>query len=586
MGTYFDLKDFKVAKDKELAFLNKEGMYISRQEDFLRIPGAPIAYWASKKTVKNFSELKKISNYADGRIGLITGDGGRFIKFWHEVSLHNIGFGIKDNQESIDSGMTWFPIQNGGGYRKWYGNIDSVVNWRNDGYDMKFDNSLKGRVRSHNYNGEFAFRRGISWTTISTSKFSCRYAEGGYIFDTAGPFCIPKNQDDLYLLLGLLQSKITENYMAILNPTINFPPGYITSLPFDLGLFDNETKEKINSLVSECIEYSMQDWNSFETAWGFTKHPLVCGKSLVSDAFQVWKDACEQRISRLANNESRLNEIYINAYGLSSELDPIVKEEEITVRKSELKRDIESLISYAVGCAMGRYSIDSDGVVYAGGQWDISQYRGDFKPCEYGVLPITENQFFEEDLCTKVFEFIKIVYGEETLTENLRFIASALKPESYEAPKKIIREYLFNDFFDNHFQNYQHRPIYWQLDSGKAGGFRAIVYMHRFNENTLPLIRTEFIQDLRYKYEEEMQRQKARLEGASTTAEKNAVKKDITALDKKIVECAAYDELLNHATSSIQNYLFDLDDGVKTNYAKFLSIDGDKNSNILTVVKL
>ncbi|MDD7027674.1 MAG: hypothetical protein PUI46_11390, partial [Lachnospiraceae bacterium] len=265
---------------------------------------------------------------------------------------------------------------------------------------------------------------------------------------------------------------------------------------------------------------------------------------------------------------------------------PYVEDVNISVRLAELEREIKSLLSYAVGCIMGRYSLKEEGLIYAGGEWDNTRYSEEFKPCEYGVMPITEEQYFEEDLCTRVIDFIKVVYGEDTLTENLKFIASALKPGSFEAPKKVIREYLFNGFFDNHYQIYQHRPIYWQLDSGKSGGFRAIVYMHRYSENTLPIIRTEYIQELRYKYEEEMQRLQHRAVDATTTVEKNAIKKEITAIDKKLVECTAYDDLLNHATSNIQNYTFDLDDGVKTNYAKFLSVDGDKSKNILTVIKL
>lgn len=307
---------------------------------------------------------------------------------------------------------------------------------------------------------------------------------------------------------------------------------------------------------------------------------------LIKDKFSAWELKCQQRFDELKTKEEQINKIFIEAYGLENELEPQENAVDISVRLADLNREIKSLISYAVGCIMGRYSLKEEGLIYAGGKWDSSRYSNEFMPCEIGVMAITEEQFFEEDLCTRVVDFIKVVYGEDTLNENLKFIASALKPDSYDNPKKIIRDYLFKDFFNDHFQTYQHRPIYWQLDSGKAGGFKAIVYMHRYNENTLPLVRTEFIQDLRYKYEDEMQRNQNRLSAASTTAEKNAIKKDIAALDKKIVECSVYDELLNHASSNIKEYLFDLDDGVKVNYSKFLSIDGDKNKNILTVVKL
>lgn len=586
MGMYFDLKDEKAAKDKEFAFLNREKKYVARQMEFSKIPGNPIAYWVSDKTISNFDNLKKVCDYADGRIGLITGDGARFIKLWHEVANENIGFGMKNNQESIDSKKTWFPIQNGGGYRKWYGNLDSVVNWRDDGHDMKFDNSLRGRVRSHNYNGDFAFQEGITWTTISTSRFSCRYADYGFIYDTAGPFCILKNAKNLYVLLGLLQSKITENYMAILNPTINFPPGYITALPFDLSLFSDNTLAEINDLVKNCIINAKEDWDAYETSWDFQKHPLLSSEDRIEENLRLWKEQCNNRIEQLMQNETRLNEIYIKAYGLENELSSQVEKTEITVRVANEESNVKSFISYAVGCILGRYSLKEDGLIFAGGNWDESKYPDDFKPCEYGIIPITENQYFGEDLCTRVIDFIKVVYGENTLNENLKFIANALKPDSFEAPKKIIRGYLFNGFFDNHYQIYQHRPIYWQLDSGKAGGFRAIMYMHRFNENTLSTVRTEYIQELRYKYEDELQRLQHKLGDAKTTAEKNEVKKQATAIDKKLVECTIYDDLLNHVTGNIKNYVFDLDDGVKTNYAKFLSIDGDKTKNVLTVIKL
>lgn len=307
---------------------------------------------------------------------------------------------------------------------------------------------------------------------------------------------------------------------------------------------------------------------------------------LIADKYMAWDKVCRERYEKLTLNEKRLDDYFIRLYGLQDCLDDPLPQEQIPVQLADKKREIKSLISYAIGCIMGRYSIKEEGLIYAGGEWNSDKYNDAFQPCEYGVMPITEEQFFESDLCTRVIDFIKAVYGEDSLTENLKFIANALKPDSYDAPKKIIRDYLFNEFFDNHYQIYQHRPIYWQLDSGKAGGFRAIVYMHRFNENTLSLIRTEYIQDLRYKYEDEMQRQQRKLTDANTTAERNALKKEISSLDKKIVECSAYDDLLIHASGSIQNYVFDLDDGVKNNYAKFLSIDGDKNKNILTVIKL
>lgn len=588
MGIYIRLIEYPSQNEKEEEFFDAKNRYVVNEERYQIIEGMPYAYWLSDEYI-NIFKLDNLKSVAKAAIGMRTGDNERFLRKWYEVSFSNIGFGSKNAIDAKESKKKWFPYNKGGEYRKWYGNQDYLVNWEDDGYEIKENTrrvypQLGDNLGWKISNEQYYFHNGITWTVV-TSKVCFRRYDDGFIFSNSGQGVICDEGVDPEYIIALLNCKVSERALQTLSPTLGFESGYVNKIPTIY-----QPTDEIQELSKKCINLCRLDWDAYEYSWDFSGHPLLERNSnmgiLISDKFKKWEEKCQERFDELKQNEEKINAYFLNLYGLQNEMSAEVDEESISVRKANLEREICSLISYAVGCIMGRYSLKEDGLIFAGGNWDETRYSDSFRPCEFGVLPITEDQFFEEDLCTRVIEFIKVVYGEDTLNENLKYIASALKPDSYDAPKKIIRDYLFNNFFDNHYQTYQHRPIYWQMDSGKAGGFRALLYMHRFSENTLPLVRTEFIQDLRYKYEEEMQRQKTRLEGASTTAEKNAVKKDITALDKKIVECAAYDELLNHATSSIQNYLFSLDDGVKTNYAKFLSIDGDKNSNILTVVKL
>lgn len=581
-GSFYRLVEPGTQQGKEEMYLRKENHHYASQAMFLKMPGRPYAYWLSEKAQRAFAG-KLLGTYADTKQGLATGCNDLFLRYWFEPSVDKVGFGKKNREEAQASGLKWFPCNKGGSYRKWYGNNDYVVDWYEDGKVIRnFRNKDTGKLRSRPQNMDRYFSEGLTWSAIA-NELSMRYSPAGFISETKGSMCFVKDRDNLWYILAVLNSKVVDVFLSVLSSNLDYHEGPMARVPM---VIDSESKTTVDTLCKRCVELARKDWDSFEYSWDFTRHPLACSRGKIEAIFNLYACETQKDFDELKNCEEKLNEILEDLYGLNGEVDCSVSDSKVSVRVAEAGREIKSLISYAVGCVMGRYSLKETGLVYAGGVWNDARYSEGFMPCEFGVLPITEDQFFEEDLCTRVIDFIKVVYGEENLNDNLKYIASVLKPDSYEAPKSIIRDYLFNDFFNDHYQIYQHRPIYWQLDSGKAGGFRALVYMHRFTENTLPLVRTEFIQDLRYKYEEEMQRQKNRLEGASSTAESNAIKKDIAVLDKKIVECAAYDELLNHATSSIQNYLFDLDDGVKTNYAKFLSIDGDKNSNILTVVKL
>jgi hypothetical protein len=573
--------NYKSSDEKCKKISDKSNYFVADESKFEKIPGKLYAYWIDEGVSKAFEEYPALRDLAAVKNGMSTTNNNKFVRWWFECSENNIAFSCANADEAIMSQKKWFPYNKGGEYRKWYGNIGLVVNWENNGQEIKkaAEGATGGRIVSQDY----YFMRSVSWSKVSSGRFALRMFPKGFLFDVAGPgiFCDYETQK---YIMGVINSNLKQVFLQELYPTMNYEMGQVSSFPI---LIDDLVKKDVSALVENNIILEKEDWDNYETSWDFRRNVLVTdNKQSIEKAYSDWCVNNEEMIEIIRENEEKLNKLFINLYGLNDTLSYRQSREEVTVKSYDLGEDIKSLLSYAVGCIMGRYSLKEEGLIYAGGELDDSKYSDDFRPCEYGIMPITDEQFFEEDLCTRVIDFIKVVYGEDTLSENLKFIAKALNPNSYEAPRKIIRDYLFNDFFDNHYQIYQHRPIYWQLDSGKAGGFKAILYMHRYNENTLSIVRTEYIQELRYKYEDEMQRLQRRHADAKTTAERNAVKKEITALDRKIVECSAYDELLNHVTGNIHNYSFDLDDGVKTNYAKFLSIDGDKNKNILTVIKL
>ncbi|WP_022770170.1 BREX-1 system adenine-specific DNA-methyltransferase PglX [Butyrivibrio sp. NC2007] len=565
MGTYIKLDDYNNPNVKRDEFFNEKNRYIQDDSIFKYLPGKIYSYWVNRHLIESFEDSKNVEDIADGKVGLQTGNNDLFLRLWFEVQPSHISF---DGNKTV----RWYPYNKGGTVRRWYGNNEYVVDWENDGKKVRSYDGAFPR------NTEYYFKDGITWSDVKSGPISMRKMPSNCAFDTCAP-CLFSDENE-ELLLAFFNSKIAQEYCDFMTSPLHYTCGAILQIPvLTDGEFD---KQKVN----ECVAIAKEEWDSYETSWDFVKHPLIKYNAKISSVYEEWEQVARDRIIKLKEKEEFFNDYFIRTYNMGESISKEVDDSKITLRTANLTADVKSLISYAVGCIMGRYSLKEEGLVFAGGTWDESKYSSEFMPCEFGVLPITEEQFFQEDLCTRVIDFIEVVYGKDNFSDNLKFIAAALKPDSFDSPKKVIREYLFKSFFEDHYQMYQHRPIYWQCDSGKVGGFRAILYMHRYDENTLPIVRTEYIQELRYKYEEEVQRQKGKLEAATTTAARNSVKRDITLLDKKIVECVAYDELLNHASSSIGKYVFDSDDGVKNNYGKFLSIDGDNTKNILTVIKL
>lgn len=569
----FRLSDFKggmeVQKQKVLeAIGNKDCGYFYEavQLDFNIIPGTTIAYWISKNMLRAYDTGKNIGEIAFPKTGMTTGDNNRFLRMWFEININNAKFDVNSAKEAQRSGKKWFPYCKGGGFRRWYGYNEYLVNWFNDGYEIKNNiksNGLKAAsVRSEN----MYFKPLITWSAVTSGLFSCRYCFGGALFDSGGSsISVPQNA---YYLLSLLNGKIGQYILDISNATINYQPGDIAGIPV---IFDQVEQVELNVQLN--IQISKTDWDSFETSWDFKRYPLASyATDKISMAFEMWSKECDERFNQLKANEEELNRVFIDIYALQDELTPEVEDKDVTVRKADLQRDIKSLISYAVGCMVGRYSLDNDGLAYAGGDWDDRKYKR-FIPDKDNCIPITDEEYFEDDIVGLFCAWLKKVYGEDTLEENLDFIANALGNKG-KTSREVIRNYFLTDFIKDHIKTYQKRPIYWLFDSGKQKGFKALVYMHRWNADTIGNVRVEYLHRIQRVYEKEIARMQEIIDNSHDNKEISNATKRKEKLQKQIKETKDYDAKIAHlALSRID---IDLDDGVKVNYEKVQTADGKK----------
>lgn len=573
----FRLSDFKggmeVQKQKVLeAQENKDCGYFYEVEqiNFSKIPGLPIAYWLSQNLYMIFQNAPTLGDYGEAKVGLQTSDTNRFLRYWYEINIAKMSFAGATLEKK------WFPICKGGNYRKWYGNNDYVVNWENDGYEIKNFKDTKGKLISRPQNTQYYFKQGLTWNLISSSNFAVRYYPDGMIFDVSANSFFSNKSDNMWYLLAFLNCNICSALSKVLNPTINFSAGVASNIPI---LLNDSDIQVIKKYSEHNISISKKDWNSFETSWDFIKHPLLYDNS-VKLAFENWEVECVSRFNTLKANEEELNRIFIAIYGLQDELSPDVDDKDVTIRKADLTRDIKSLISYAVGCMFGRYSLDVDGLAYAGGQWDNSKYSS-FIPDIDNCIPITDEEYFEDDIVGKFVEFVKVVYGNDTLEENLDFIAKALDVKG-NTSREIIRNYFLNGFMKDHIKTYQKRPIYWLFDSGKQNGFKALVYMHRWNADTIGNMRVEYLHRMQRVYEKEVERMQEVIDNSKDNKEINAVTKRKEKLQKQYKETKDYDAKVGHlALSRID---IDLDDGVKVNYEKVQTANDGTKYQILVKI--
>lgn len=519
---------------------------------------------------------------------MATGNNDRYLRFWYEVNINKIGYGLKNAEECMENSIKWVPCNKGGTSRKWYGNNWYVVDWEKNGADMK---SLKGSVIR---NEQFYFKEGLTWSTLSTNALAMRFCNKGFIFETKGSMCFPIDNNNIYYLLGYFNTKLINYILNMISPTLDYHEGPIGKLPIIMI-----SDERIDNIVKATMLIAKKDWDSFEMSWDFKSHPLIGlldkdNNYKISSVLTILQSECEKEFKQLQTNEEELNRIFIDIYGLQNELTPEVEDKDITIRKADRERDVKSFISYVVGCMFGRYSIDSEGLIYAGGdfseKWNMVESKvrkvekdeegniisdswvdSRFMPDRENIIPITEDEYFEDDIVTRFIEFVRTVYGEETIEENLDFIADSIGRKSSETSRQAIRRYFIKDFYKEHLKVYQKRPIYWMFESGKNDGFKCLVYMHRYNEQTVAKVRTDYLHTLQRKYEAEINRLHLVVDSEEYTAkDRTAAKKKIDRISKQIEECREYDQVVAHLAN--EKISIDLDDGVKVNYAKFQDI--------------
>lgn len=546
-GVYCRLIDPTTQQGKEDMFLADENRYESAQSNFSKIPGSPLAYWASDK-IRDAFKSDSLYDKSISPSQNVTGDNAKYVRKHWELESEKIG--------GYDS---WIFYCKGGGYRQWWGNLEEVVNWTPSARYIYQHGD--GKHASQIINKDYWYKKGITWGLITSSLPSFRVMPEGATYDKGGSTVIVN--DEVYnFTLGLLNSKVYVNIAAMLNPTLNYQVKDVRAMPLIL-----EQTDRINHLVDFAIGESKNDWDSFETSWNFQKHPLIHNTRTIREAFNQWRTECEDRFNQLKSNEEELNRIYIDIYGLQDELTPEEEDKDVTVRKADLGRDIRSFVSYAVGCMFGRYSLDVDGLAYAGGDWDSSKYKT-FIPDKDAIIPITDDEYFKDDIVGRFVDFVRIVYGTDTLEENLKFIADALG-EKGSTSREVIRNYFLNDFYKDHLKTYQKRPIYWLFDSGKKNGFKCLVYMHRYQPDTIARIRTDYVHEQQARYRTAIEGLERQLTDASTS-ERVKINKQLTKLKDQAEETRKFEEKIHHLAD--QMIKIDLDDGVKHNYEIFKDV--------------
>ena len=571
-GVYCRLIEPTTQQGKEEMFLAGKNRYTANQDNFAKIPGSSVAYWLSRNSLVNFDKVF-LENFANSREGVTTGCNDQFLRLWYEVAFGNIGWNAKAANDTINCNFKWYKQMKGGDFRRWYGNREYVIDWENNGDRIQhFADEKTGRIRSHNYNLDYNFHEMLTWTNISTGKFSLRYVEEGFVFDTTSSAMFLSHRNVFYVL-ALMNSCVAQNYLSVLCPTLKYQPGNVVKVPYI-----EKSKGDVEELSKKCVALSKDDWDSFETSWDFTRHPFVkaitkypnmmdIGNIYLAECYDIWAGECEERFEKLKANEEELNRIFIDIYGLQDELTPEVEDKDVTVRKADLGRDVRSFISYAVGCMFGRYSPTYDGLAYAGGTWDDGKYNI-YKPDADGIIPICDDEYFEDDMMGRFVEFVRVVYGDSSLEDNLRFIANALGGKGQ--PKEVIRNYFLNDFYADHCKIYQKRPIYWLFDSGKKNGFKCLIYLHRYQPDTIARIRTDYVHEQQARYRTAIEDLEKQVAAATSTSERVKLTKQLNKVQAQDNELHQYEEKV-HALAD-QMIKIDLDDGVKHNYEIFKDV--------------
>jgi hypothetical protein len=571
MATFIRLVDYNSSEEKEREFYNQENIFVvNEQDDFLKIPGSPIAYWVSNKVKKIFKIGHKFGDVAAPKQGLATGNNDKFLRYWHEINFMKMAISCPNEENVFSLNLKWIPHTKGGDFRKWYGNKEYVLAFDKENYATLLD------LGNHLPSRRFYFLEGFNWSKTGSSKFAVRYVPKGFSFDSGCPTAFCK-EDNLNYFVSLMNTKLIFILLQLINPTISFQVGDISRLPIIFPKSD-QTKQTIDAITQHCINISKEEWDSRETSWDFKTNELLRHKisNRLEDAYNTYCTYWKDQFFKLHTNEEELNRIFIDIYDLADELTPDVPLEDITILKDEseikdgelvFKKDviIKQFISYAVGCMFGRYSPDREGLILANQGETIDDFmekvpNPSFMPDDDNIIPILEDEYFTDDIVSRFKEFLKATFGADSLAENLDFIAGALSnsKNGTKSPEKTIRDYFLKSFFKDHVKTYKKRPIYWFFTSGKGRGFNALVYMHRYDKTTLAKMRTDYLLELESKLD-------ARMDMLTPDSAKDKQEREM--LSAQIEELAAYDEVLNNKALAYID--IDLDDGVVVNYAKF-----------------
>ena len=586
-GCYVSLSEFRGSENqgpKTLEAINNPNcgwFYQASASDFKRLPGSPIAFWVPRTAFDALDKTIPLGNISDPRKGMCTRDNDYFVRAWYEVSFNRIGFGCTSRDEALSTKKRWFPYQKGGEFRQWYGNHISIVDWENDGYRLLNMKKLGWKGNSTNHNLNYIFKPAIVWSKITSAIPNFRYSPPGFLYDDASGLCSIHDTSITEGILGFLCSKVAQYLMGVINPTLNIQPGNMVSMPFYTPGSSNNIKK--------ILSISKKDWDSNEISWDFTKPPLLqtdYQQSTLKVTYQIIRKEWLSMVQKMKGLEEENNRIFREAYGLQNELTPDVQLSEITLKCNPQYRfggkkaaneleillqtdTIKELISYAIGCMMGRYSLDTHRLVYAHSaniDFDPSKYKT-FYADDDGIIPIMDMDWFSDDASNRLLEFFKVAWPEEKLNENLKFVADSLKSKRDETPIETIRRYLSTNFFKDHLKTYKKRPIYWMFSSGKHKAFECLVYLHRYNESILSRMRSTYVTPLQSNFISRLEFLKDEKEAASTTSTKNKFQKEIDQLKKKQTELSKFDDELRHYAD--MKIPLDLDDGVKANYGKF-----------------
>ena len=570
-GTFKRLFDVQgsVANNEELSnrFFGRS-IFQASSDDFKKVPGSPIAYWVRDEVRQVFVKGKSLNKLAELKQGLATADNNSFLRQWFEVDVGRIGFGLSSREEAQRSGRKWFPYNKGGDFRKWFGNQDYVVNWENDGQAIRSFSDDTGYIRSRAQNTQFYFKQGVTWTDISSSSFGVRFLPQGSLFDVSGSCLFSKSAKSVLALLG---STLSFNLLKILNPTLHFQVGNVGSVPMlesEVALIETQ----VEGLVETLVQIARDDWNAFETSWDFREFSLLRSDlkaATVEESFSNWRAHCDANIQRMQHLETENNRLFIDAYGLQDELSPDVPLDQVTLARADPERDARRLVSYAIGCMMGRYSLDAPALIYAASgnrDFDSSRYTS-FVADPNGIVPVNDQAWFADEAADRLVDFIQAAWSVETLDADLSWLAAQLAPKSGELPRDTVRRYLATAFYKDHLQTYKRRPIYWLFSSGKERAFQCLVYLHRYNESTLSRMRTEYVTPLFGKLAGQIEHLTNEASAAASTAARNRIQRTLDTLKRKHLELVRFDDLLRHYAD--RRIALDLDDGVRVNYGKF-----------------